>query len=197
MKKTIVEINGLYKSFGSKVVLNNADLVLESGIYMLSGPSGCGKTTLARLICGLDKPDRGIIKLDGRASYMFQEPRLFPWLNLTDNITEVSGGTVKGVSKLLELVELYNDMNKYPYELSGGMQRRVALVRALARDAELYIFDEPLAGLDERLRNKVCDIIKETLPRTAAALIITHNIYEVERISDGYIRMDDGKLVIT
>lgn len=191
-----LQINALTKAFGERAVLDSVALTLDSGIYALTGPSGCGKTTLARILCGLEEKDSGSITPQSyKASFMFQEPRLFPWLDVLSNVEKVTGCDTKRATELLEALELGDDLRKHPYELSVGMQRRVAIARTLApRDADLYVFDEPLAGLDEERKRTVCRLIKENVPPDSVVIIISHELSEVSEISDCVLKFADGKI---
>ena len=121
-----LEVKKLKKSFDAKDVLCGVDLELSDGIYLLTGASGCGKTTLLRILGGLETADSGdFTKLT--VSFMFQENRLFPWLNITENITETANCSRETALALLDSLGLGGNEKKYPHELSGEMQRRVSL----------------------------------------------------------------------
>lgn len=191
----MITIEKLSKSFGNKAVLDAVSVELVPGIYMLSGPSGSGKTTFSRILCGLEAPDSGTICSDVQSvSFMFQEPRLFPWLNLRSNITSVTDCSYQTANELLTELELFEDRNKLPGELSGGMQRRTALARTLSAAADLYIFDEPLSGLDVRLKKIACRVIHKWIPTGKIALVITHDTDEVSEIADRFLRLENGKI---
>ena len=138
--------------YGEKRVLDDFSLVLpETGITALSGPSGCGKTTLLRVLAGLEHPISGrITGLSLRsAALLFQEDRLFPWRtveqHLTDALPQVRWAEVP---RWLDLAGLTGEEGSLPASLSGGMRRRLALVRALALGGRLYLLDEPFTGVD-------------------------------------------------
>ncbi len=192
-----VPIEHLTKSFGDKTVLDDVSLTLKKGITMLEGPSGCGKTTFGRILTGLEKQDSGRFTKIGSISCLFQEPRLFPWLTVLENLTAATGCEKQSAMKLLEKLGLENEHASYPGELSGGMQRRVSLARTLLKPAEFYLFDEPLVGLDAALRTSVCELIRDTLPRDSVALIITHTAEEVKAVADFRLVMKDGKIYET
>lgn len=189
-----VQIENLSKSFGEKKVLDAITLTLKDGITMLEGPSGCGKTTFGRILAGLEKKDDGKISQIGTVSCLFQESRLFPWLTVLENLTAVTGCTVKQAEEMLQRVGLEKEIHAFPGELSGGMQRRVSLVRALLKPADFYLFDEPLSGLDASLRMSMCHFIRETVPRDSVTLIITHSAEEVLTIADIRLKMENGKI---
>lgn len=189
----VIKIDGLSKSFEGKKVLDNVSLVLTSGIYLLKGASGSGKTTFARILCSLEKSDSGTISTFS-VSYMFQEPRLFPWMTALDNVQKISGCDIEKANFLLSSLELNNEMKALPHELSVGMQRRVSLARTLAQKAELYVFDEPMAGLDERMREISCNLIRKTIPADSTAIIISHDTKEIEKISDFKLTLVNRKI---
>ena len=193
-----LQIKALAKSFDERVILDNVTVELSPGIYTLTGPSGCGKTTLARILCGLEAKDSGkITPAIYKTSYMFQEPRLFPWIDVLANVVKVTDCSEKRATELLDALELSGDLHKHPHELSVGMQRRVAIARTLAiTDADLYVFDEPFAGLDEDRKRNVCSLIKYNVPKESVVIIISHELSEVAEITDSIIRFEDGKITI-
>jgi len=126
---------------------------------------------------------------------MFQEPRLFPWLNVSANVDKVTGCESNRATELLCALELGDDLRKHPYELSVGMQRRVAIARTLAlQDADLYVLDEPFAGLDEERKRTVCRLINDNVPKDSVVIIISHELSEVSEIADFMLRLEDGKV---
>lgn len=163
-----IELTHVRKSYGvgqfAKQVVNNCTLKIERGkLTVMIGPSGCGKSTLIRLIAGFEKPTSGTIKLNGKPItgpgkdrlVVFQESALFPWMTTFDNIMygprargEDTPQTRAAAEWLLDKVGLRAFRNKYPTQLSGGMQRRAELARAMINDPEVMILDEPFRGLD-------------------------------------------------
>ena len=139
-------------SFGEKEVLSDFSLKIpDRGIVALQGPSGCGKTTLLRVLAGLEQPDGGALGdvSPRKTALLFQDDRLLPWRTARQQLTDVLPRERWGeVPHLLELVELTGEEESYPSQLSGGMGRRLALGRCLALEAELYLLDEPFAGVD-------------------------------------------------
>ncbi len=189
-----MEIKNLKKSFGDKTVISSLSLSLpEKGMITFMGPSGCGKTTLLRIIAGLEKADAGkIVGCPKTVSYVFQEPRLFPWLSAKDNVTLACDDEKKAL-EWLSKVELKDDVDKLPGELSGGMAGRVAFARALSCDSEVYILDEPFTGLDEELKSRLFSLIKQKTDN-ALVLMVTHDKSEAEALSDKIITFDGAPL---
>ena len=162
-------------SFGDKAVLDRFSLQIpDRGVTALSGPSGCGKTTLLRVLAGLERPQGGAVE-DIRpqdTTILFQDDRLLPWRTVEQHLTDVlpreRWGEVPG---LLALAELEGEEKTRPAALSGGMGRRLALARCLALDAQLYLLDEPFAGVDLPRALRILDRLK-TLP--APVLLVSH-----------------------
>ncbi|MBR6006186.1 MAG: ATP-binding cassette domain-containing protein [Clostridia bacterium] len=179
---SVKDISFAYKNADGKAekpILSRFSLDLpENTVTAVMGESGSGKTTLAKLLLGLQKPDSGeITGLDGkRISAVFQEDRLLPWYSARKNIASVLTGTKAEndalTEAILEETELTASADKPIRELSGGMQRRVAIGRALAFGGDLLILDEPLKGLDEELQKRIVPRIKKRFP---TILLITHS----------------------
>ena len=187
----MLKITNLGFSFGKKVVLEDFSMTLKKGeIVALMAPSGYGKTTLLGLVSGLLKPQKGEIENSfEKVAYVFQEPRLFPWLTVSENLlavmSEKDETSKQAVAECLTLVGLSDAANKYPSELSGGMKSRAALARALVYGGDLFLFDEPFAALDENLRHDLTAKIKEYLrARGASAILVTHNKEDATEIAD-------------
>lgn len=170
----VITLNKLNLSLGGLTILKDfsLDLPLSGSVY-LSGPSGCGKTSLLLLLAGLLRPQAG--KIQGlenkRLSMLFQEDRLLPWLSAAENVALVlPANQAKEALFWLELVELAQEKEQLPGELSGGMRRRVALARALAYNGDILLLDEPTNGLDNDLTHRILERIEELY---AERLIIT------------------------
>ena len=173
-----MKINDLWFSYENKPIFTGLTMEIGNGITCLMGESGIGKTTLLKLIAGLLKPDKGSIDTgNGKVSFMFQEDRLLPWLNVRENILLVSD-KVKEMEQLLDELEI--DGSLRISELSGGMARRAALIRCLIYDSEMLLMDEPFKGMDEKLIEKAASIIKR---QNKPALISTHSLNEVKALS--------------
>ena len=188
--------------------------VSEGEVVTLLGPSGCGKTTLLRLAAGLERPRQGEIWLDGKlvsdaglvvapeirgVGFMFQDYALFPHLNVLENVQfglrdKGAAATRRGLDVLAE-TSIEHLADSYPHELSGGQQQRVALARALAPRPSVILLDEPYAGLDSRLRERIRDQMLHVLKAAgSAALMVTHDAEEAMFMSDNIIVMRDGQV---
>ena len=189
-----MKLSNISKSYDNKKIIDSLSLELpKNGTVAVMGPSGYGKTTLLRIIAGLEKAHSGNITDKGeRVSYAFQEPRLFPWLSALDNVVLSCDDRDKAL-EWLSLVELGSDAAKLPHELSGGMEQRVSLARALAYDADLYILDEPFTGLDEGLKSRLYSLVKERAKK-ALVLIVTHDRNEAEALADEIITFESSPL---
>jgi sulfonate transport system ATP-binding protein len=178
--------------------INNINLDINTDeITVILGKSGCGKTTLLRMIKGIEKPTFGSIETNGlNIAYIFQEPRLMPWLNVFDNVT--FGLEKKDIKKdviddLISLVGLDDFKTYFPHQLSGGMQSRVSLIRALAVNSNYILMDEPFAALDyftrETLQNELLKIYEKS---KVGIMFVTHNIDEALKLGHKIIVMSDG-----
>lgn len=180
-----IRLRSVSKAFAGQVVIDGLSLDLPpTGLIGLSGPSGCGKTTLLRLLAGLDQPDSGSIEglADRTVSMVFQEDRLLPWLSALDNVAVVLASRDEA-RYLLEQVGLSEFSDHYPAQLSGGMKRRVALARALARPADLMLLDEPFTGMDAELKQRLFGLLREAASERPV-ILVTHDIPDIEALSD-------------
>jgi len=185
------------------IALNNVSLDIQEGEFIsLLGPSGCGKTTLLRIIADLLQPTSGSVSIRGQSprdirlekkyGIVFQSPVLYDWRNVRRNICmpmEIMGIPKKErtarIDRMLDLVELRDFGSKYPFELSGGMQQRVGIARALALDPEYLLMDEPFSALDEFTREKLNEDLLGIWGKTKKTIIfVTHNIPESVFLSD-------------
>ena len=185
-----MEIKNLTKIFGKKIVFNNYSLLIpENKITYIMGESGSGKTTLLRMISGIDKDFSGeIIGCPDRISYVFQEPRLFPSLNVRSNIEIIEKGGDMTVDNVLELTELNNDALLTPDELSGGMKMRLSIARALYYNGDTFLMDEPFSALDDELKKRILPKIFEYL-KGKTVIIVSHNINEAEKYADNVVKL--------
>lgn len=212
-----LDVRGLTRRFdaGRAAVEEVSFTVTGGAVTCLLGPSGCGKSTTLRMIAGVERPDAGEIRIDGRlvagnglhvppearsVGLMFQEFALFPHLDVAGNVGfGVAGGRsekARQVEAMLDRVGLAGYGPKFPHELSGGEQQRVALVRALAAGPRVMLMDEPFSGLDNRLRDGIRDSTLELLKESGTAvLLITHEPEEAMRMADRIALMRAGRIV--
>ncbi|MEI7884515.1 MAG: ATP-binding cassette domain-containing protein [Clostridia bacterium] len=170
------------KSYGEQIVLVNFNAELpEKGLISLTGVSGKGKTTILRLLAGLELPDSGIISglSDKKISYAFQDQRLLPWLSLWENVLLplVSSSSERALA-YFQVMQLSQDVDKFPSAASGGMLQRAALARALTVESEIVLIDEPLQGLDEKLAEVVLVLLKKEATKRLI-IVATHEPLEL------------------
>ena len=187
----MLKLTNISHSFAEHAVLKGKNLTIHPGQRIaLMGPSGCGKTTLLRIALGLLKPTAGTAENTFRkTAVVFQEPRLLPWRTALENVNLVLGdgkSTLETAKMYLEQVHLSDAADKYPRELSGGMQQRVAVARALAAEGDLLILDEPFKAMDEALREQVIALVNQT---KAAILLVTHEEAEAKALSCEIIKL--------
>jgi sulfonate transport system ATP-binding protein len=154
------------------------------------GASGCGKSTLLRCIAGLERPDDGTIVTAGEIGIVFQEPRLFPWLDVRRNVAFAARTDAERarVDQVLALVGMVHAAQLMPKALSGGMAQRVALARTLVRDPALLLLDEPFAALDALRRIELRASVREILEFTrASAILVTHDVDDALVLADRII----------
>ena len=222
MSNPKIEIRGLYKAFGSKVVLDGIDLDVEKGTSMVViGGSGTGKSVLIKCILGILTPDKGSIKIDGvevttlsrrdrqaimrKFGMLFQGGALFDSIKVWENITfallqnkQISKAQARELAvEKLKSVGLGADVaNLSPSELSGGMQKRVALARAIAANPEIIFFDEPTTGLDPIMADVINElIVKCSKDLGATTLSITHDMASARKIAHRIAMLYKGKLI--
>ena len=208
----VIEASNLHLTFetndGPVNALSDVNLTVKKGDFVsFIGPSGCGKTTLLRVLADLDKPTSGEVTVNGvsprdarmaRAyGYVFQAAGLYPWRNISSNIKlplEIMGYSKSEqnsrVSKVLELVELTGFEKKFPWQLSGGMQQRASIARALAFDADILLMDEPFGALDEIVRDHLNEQLLKLWKSTNKTIcFVTHSIPEAVYLSTKIVVM--------
>ncbi|MBI5698943.1 ABC transporter ATP-binding protein [Candidatus Saganbacteria bacterium] len=218
----MIKIKDLHKNYNGLVVLNGVSVDIPEGETLaVIGPSGCGKSTLLRLILRLEEPTKGSIEIDGqniarlsedglikirrKIGMVFQSAALFDSMSVYENVAfalreqnHFTEAEIKKVVKQkLELVELPGKENVMPSELSGGMQKRVSIARALAFDPRIILYDEPTTGLDpvtsttiENLINKLSRELKVT------SIIVTHQLSTIFRTAHRIIMLDQGRFIL-
>ncbi|MEM6792769.1 MAG: ABC transporter ATP-binding protein [Acidobacteriota bacterium] len=214
-----VEVRGLRKAYGSKVVLNRLDLDIEAGeTLVILGGSGSGKSTLLRCLIGLEKPDAGSVRLHGvdlfssppdeilrlrqRLGVAFQGGALFGSMTVAGNVdlplaefTDLPPSTRRIVARIkLSLVGLEDAMDRFPSELSGGMQKRAAFARAMALDPDLLFCDEPSAGLDPVTAAELDELLIRLKGVFGVTLVVvTHELDSAFKVADRMALMRDGR----
>ncbi len=214
---TALNIKGVNKSYklDNKHVLSNLNFTLEKGeICAIIGESGTGKSTLLKLIAGLETSDSGTITIDGKIventsnfivaeergiGFVFQDFALFPHMSIKKNIgygLAKSSDKIARVSRILQMVGLESHGDKYPDELSGGEQQRIALARALAPNPKLLLLDEPFSNLDtalkSQIRNELFEIIKAT---GISCIFVTHDVNDAILLANKIAVLDQGKVI--
>ena len=205
-----IKVENLTKEFDGRKVLDNISFTVEQGeVLSIVGFSGSGKSTILKLLCGLLTPDSGAINIDdGDIAMVFQYSALFDSLNVFDNISfalqerkEFRGKYTKEelkelVKKSLNTVGLADIEDKFPHELSGGMQKRVSLARAIITKPQFILYDEPTAGLDPVASTVIEDYILRLREETkATSIVVTHQMSTITRCSDKVIMLYDGHIV--
>jgi phospholipid/cholesterol/gamma-HCH transport system ATP-binding protein len=219
--KAIIELKNIRKTFGKKLVLDGVNITLNQGETLaVIGPSGCGKSTILRIILGLIKPDSGsvivndkelsqldkdgLVDLRKHIGMVFQSSALFDSLTVGENVafglrehTDLTDEKIKAiVSDKLALVGLKGSESQMPSELSGGMQKRVSLARALATDPEIILYDEPTTGLDPITSTSIEDLVNSIHKSLGtSAIVVTHQMSTVYRIANRIIMLHNGKVL--
>ncbi|HIW06785.1 MAG TPA: amino acid ABC transporter ATP-binding protein [Candidatus Ignatzschineria merdigallinarum] len=217
--KPLLKVTALTKSFADKEILKGIDLAVKKGeVIVILGPSGCGKSTFLRCLNGLETINSGSIvfneqelnqaktswtKIRSQIGMVFQNYDLFPNMTVLDNILlgplkvqkRAKAEVLKQVDKLLTRVGLQNRKNSYPRELSGGQKQRIAIVRALAMNPEMMLFDEVTASLDPEMVREVLEVIQELAKNGMTMILVTHELNFARRVADRIIFMDAGHIV--
>ncbi len=210
---TALAVEGAQRVIGDRTIVDDVALAIADGeLVALIGPSGCGKSTLLRLIAGLEPAGTAAVSVHDRAvgtlppekrgiGLVFQDHALFPHLSVDRNIAFGlrhldRAARAQRVEELLDMVRLPGVGAKYPHQLSGGEQQRIALARALAPDPGIVLLDEPFANLDELLRDELrTDVIAALRANETAALLVTHDRDEALALGDRVAVMRDGRII--
>jgi len=209
-----VELRQVRKSFGNTQVVHDVDVVISDGEFVvLVGPSGCGKSTLLRMIAGLEEISSGEIRIGERVvnnippkqrdiAMVFQNYALYPHMTVTDNMAfsmKLAGRSAQEIServdKAARILGLTDYLGRYPRQLSGGQRQRVAMGRAIVRDTQVFLFDEPLSNLDAKLRVQMRTEIKELHQRLkTTSIYVTHDQIEAMTMADKIVVMNAGRV---
>ncbi|MCA8941791.1 MAG: ATP-binding cassette domain-containing protein [Planctomycetes bacterium] len=215
-----IRVEGLGMSFGDRIVLDGVDLDIHRGeVFVIMGPSGCGKTTMMRHLCGLTRPTRGSVVIEGqdvfslapselrtlrlRTGLAFQGGALLGSLSVLENValplrenTDLDGEFVLEIARMkLEMVGLLHAADLLPASLSGGMKKRAAIARAIALDPEILFFDEPSAGLDPVTAAEVDNLIcKLNQVFGITTIVVTHDLPSAQCIADRVAVFFDGRV---
>ena len=219
MKKILVEVNNFHISFGSKSILKNVTFKLYEGECLaLIGASGEGKSVLLRSLVGLEKPDKGqiiiededvtqfdeeeFLKVRKKLAYAFQGGALFESMTVYDNLafplrehTSLNETSIqKIIQRELEDLNLSGCEERYPQELSGGMQKRVGVARAIIMSPKIILYDEPTTGLDPYNTKKMENIILRLKKRGATSILVTHDMLSAQRVCDRVALLMGGNI---
>ncbi|MET9533278.1 MULTISPECIES: ABC transporter ATP-binding protein [unclassified Streptomyces] len=191
-----VRVEGLTRSFDGRPVIDRLDLTLRPGEFTaLLGRSGCGKSTLLRVLAGLDREIEGTVLVPKKRAVAFQAPRLMPWKRVWRNVLlGLEGHPERAVAEnALEEVGLAHRSGAWPKTLSGGEAQRASLARALVREPDLLLLDEPFGALDALTRIKAQQLVAELWQRRGCAvLLVTHDVDEALLLADRALVMRDG-----
>ena len=209
-----VTIQAVKKSFGAVPILHGVDIDIDDGSFtVLVGPSGCGKSTLLRMIAGLEQINGGEIRIGNRRvndllpkerdiAMVFQNYALYPHMTVRENmafslaLAKLDKATIDSkVGRAAEILALGALLDRYPRQLSGGQRQRVAMGRAIVRDPQVFLFDEPLSNLDAKLRVAMRSEIKELHQRLkTTSIYVTHDQIEAMTMGDKIVVMRDGRI---
>lgn len=204
----MLTINKLIKKYNGKIILNEISFAIHKGqVVVLIGPSGSGKSTILRCINNLEGYESGFIDSSGisktKVGMVFQHFNLFNNMTLIENLTYAPINVLKYdkkdaisiATKWLEMVNLSNFKDAYPWSLSGGQKQRAAIARALCMDPEIILFDEPTSALDPENVKEVLDVIKSLAHTGITMLIVTHAMKFASSIADRVLFLDHGELI--
>jgi sulfonate transport system ATP-binding protein len=195
----VVRLRGLRRSFGDLTVLDGLDLDVAPGEFVaLLGRSGSGKTTLLRALAGLDPDIEGDLRTGGTPAVVFQDPRLLPWRSVLANVAVgLRDADPKArARRAIAEVGLEGREDAWPRQLSGGQRQRVSLARALVREPDIMLLDEPFSALDALTRASAQTLVNQIWQRhQPAVLLVTHDVEEALVLANRVLLIDDGRVV--
>ncbi|MBP7174732.1 MAG: ABC transporter ATP-binding protein [Thermoclostridium sp.] len=202
----MIKLTGIQKKYNKNIILSDLQMTFEDqAITAILGPSGCGKTTLLKIVAGLIPADAGEVSgMENRVpGFLFQEPRLLPWMNAMQNLDFVLPETMDMSEKnvlckeMLAAVGLAGYEKHYPSQLSGGMSQRLSIARAFIIRSDILFMDEPFQSLDIKRREKVFRLFKDLwLKHRPAVLMVTHDVQEALLLSDKIYILSDKPTAI-
>lgn len=203
----IIEFDNVVKTFDGRRVLDGLSFSVEKGeIFVIVGPSGTGKSVTLKHIVGLLSPSSGSVTVaTDRIGYLFQSGALLAWLDIYDNVALPLRETSKmseveidmRVMKALAAVGLEDHADKYPSEISGGMQKRAGLARAIVCESEVLLYDEPTSGLDPVTSVNIARLIRDIARKgEVTSVVVTHDLVSALKIADRILLLKDGKPVL-
>ncbi|MBC5767137.1 ABC transporter ATP-binding protein [Ramlibacter albus] len=212
-----ITLQGIHKNFGAVAALGGIDLDVKDGeFFVLLGPSGAGKTTTLRVIAGLEKPDTGLVLMNGQnvtpaapaerdCSFVFQQYSLYPHLSVYDNLAFplrapsrriAEDEIARRIERVAATLHIENKLANKPTQLSGGEMQRVAIGRALVRRPRVYLMDEPLSSLDAKLREELRVELKRVQRETGATVVyVTHDQVEATTLADRIAILEAGRIL--
>lgn len=206
MGEKVIEFNAVTKSFGGRNVLDGLSFSVERGeIFVILGPSGTGKSVTLKHAIGLVEPDSGEVRrADVRFDYLFQSGALLAWKSVWENVAlpleetmRLSGKEIdRRVGEALEAVGLTDAADRYPAEISGGMQKRAGLARAVVRESDIVLYDEPTSGLDPVTSITINRLIRKLNKELdITSIVVTHDLQGALAIADRILLLKGGKVV--
>ena len=207
MSEPIIEFKNVRKAFDGKTVLDGVSFAIGKGeVFVVLGPSGTGKSVCLKHIVGLLEPDTGEVSVKtDRIGYLFQSGALLAWMTVAENValpleetTDLPDDEIdRRVAAALEAVGLADAADKYPAEISGGMQKRAGLARSIVREADVVLYDEPTSGLDPVTAVTIHRLIVDLNRRKGiTSVVVTHDIASALKIADRILLLKDGRAVL-
>ena len=207
MGENVIEFRNVVKRFGDHVVLDGLSFSVGKGeVFAVIGPSGTGKSVLLKHVVGLLEPDEGEVVVNSdRIGYLFQSGALLAWKTVWENValplvetTKLKAGEIdRRVAEALAAVGLTDAADRYPSEISGGMQKRAGLARAIVCDAEVILYDEPTSGLDPVTAAQITRLVRDVnRERGVTSVVVTHDLASAFRVANRVLLVKGGRAVV-